>query len=246
MAEYYPNTYHSIPESSLRLEAESTRELYKIQLVQRFITKGKLLEIGPSSGAFCYLAKQAGFDVDAIEMNKWCCDFLNDVVGVRATHSSDPVKELQKRSSYDVIALWHVIEHLSNPWAALDAICAAVSPGGIVVLASPNPKAWQFSIMGRYWPHVDAPRHLWLIPMEVLKEKMRAAGLVTVLATTTDRGSIAWNAFGWEFFFGNMTSSSIMKRILRLAGKIVSLCVAPFETSEGRGSCYTMVLRKES
>ena len=244
LGDYYPETYHFIPDSSAYLEAGSEPERYKIEMVQRFSRKGRLLEIGPSYGSFTYLAKKAGFEVEAIEMNDRCCRFLNEVVGVHAINSDDPIKVLQQAEPYDVIALWHVLEHLPNPWATLDAICASLNPGGIVVLAAPNPDALQFHIMGRYWPHVDAPRHLLLIPMKLLAEKMGALGMKAELVTTTDRGSLGWNTFGWEFFFANLISQFHIKRALRLVGRLVSLLFSALEKREGKGSAYTMIFRK--
>jgi len=244
LADYYPETYHFIPESSTYLEAGSKPERYKIEIVQRFSGKGRLLEIGPSYGSFTYLAQKAGFEVEAIEMNARCCQFLNDVVGVCAINTNDPIDALQRLEPYDVIALWHVIEHLPDPWAMLDAICASLKPGGIVVLAAPNPDAFQFYLMGRYWPHVDAPRHLTLIPMELLAEKLESLGMKAELITTTDQGSIGWNVFGWKFFFANMSSQSYIKKVLRQVGLLVSLLLSPIERMEGKGSAYTVVFRK--
>lgn len=244
LGDYYPETYHFIPDSSAYLEAGSEPERYKIEMVQRFSCKGRLLEIGPSYGSFTYLAKKAGFEVEAIEMSERCCRFLNEVVGVRAINSDDPIKVLQQAEPYDVIALWHVLEHLPNPWATLDAIYASLKLGGIAVLAAPNPDALQFRIMGRYWPHVDAPRHLMLIPMKLLAEKMGALGMKMELVTTSDRGSLGWNTFGWEFFFANLISQFHINRALRLIGRFVSLLFSPLEKRVGKGSAYTMIFRK--
>jgi 2-polyprenyl-3-methyl-5-hydroxy-6-metoxy-1,4-benzoquinol methylase len=241
---YYSEAYHFVPESADYLEAGSEPERYKIDIVQRFSNKGRLLEIGPSYGSFTYLAKKAGFEVDAIEMNARCCQFLNEVVGVNAINSNDPVKVLKQAEPYDVIALWHVIEHLPDPWTMLDAIYAKLNPGGIVVLAAPNPDAFQFHVMGRYWPHVDAPRHVSLIPMKLLAEKLKVLGMKAELLTTTDKGSIGWNEFGWSFFFSNLSSYFHVKRVLRYMGRMVSLLLSPIEKIEGKGSAYTVVFRK--
>ena len=246
LADYYPETYHFVPESSAYLEAGSKSERYKIEIVQRFRGKGRLLEIGPSYGSFTYLARKAGFEVEAIEMNARCCQFLNDVVGVRAINSKDPVDALQRLEPYDVIALWQVIEHLPDPWAMLDVICASLRPGGIVVLATPNPDALQFRLTGRFWPHVDAPRHLTLIPMELLTKKLEALGMKAELITTTDEGSIGWNVFGWKFFFANLSSQPYIKKVLRQVGWLVSIFLSPIERLEGKGSTYTLVFRKSA
>src|SRR5512143_1623848 len=73
LSEYYPHVYYPLPESLETLAKNAAGERYKIELVRRFVESGKLLEIGPATGGFAYLAKQAGFDVEAIEMDSRCC-----------------------------------------------------------------------------------------------------------------------------------------------------------------------------
>lgn len=249
---YYPDIYHVIPETQEYLEAASEPERYKIEIIEQYIDKGRLLEIGPSYGGFTYLAKKAGFEVEAIEMNAKCCRFLNEFVGVRAINSHDPVDALQHLDPYDAIALWHVIEHLPDPWLALEAICAKLKPGGILVISSVNPKAFQFRILGRYWLHLDAPRHVMLIPMKLLADKLESLGAKVEMITTTDAGTIACNTGGWGFFFvhtctqryTNKILLSILRPLMDLTGKAVSRLAGLIEQSEGMGSAYTMVFRK--
>jgi len=244
LGDYYPQTYYFVPESTDALDAGAAHERYKIEIIQRYVKQGRLLEIGPSLGCFAYLAKKSGFEAEAIEMDARCSKFLNEVAGIPTLNSSDTCAALKSLKPFDVIALWHVIEHLPNPWETLDAICEKLNLGGILVLAAPNPNAFQFSIMGRYWPHVDAPRHLMLIPPQVLVEKMATLGMKVELITTKDEGSLGWNIFGWEFFFANLSSQKYIKRALRLIGRLAGLLLNPIERIEGRGSAYTVVFRK--
>ena len=244
LSNYYSTTYYSVAGSKAHLEISSKSDQYKIEIVQRYMGNGDLLEIGAAYGKFAYLAKKAGFEVDAIEMNAQCCKFMNEVVGVNAIESNEPISVLQKMKHHDVISLWHVIEHLPDPWLTLDAVCKNLKPGGIAIVATPNPDAFQFQIMGRYWPHIDAPRHLMLIPMKLLAEKLDSLGMKVELITTTDRGSISLNAFGWWAFFANLSSQVYIKRTLRLIGRLVSILFIPIDRMEGKGSTYVMVFRK--
>lgn len=246
LAYYYPEKYHSLPKSVEDLDAISKNENYKIEIVQRFLGKGRLLEIGPSYGGFTYLAKKAGYEVDAIEMDKNCCRFLNEVVGVNAINCNDSIEVLQHKAPYDVIALWHVIEHLSNPWPTLDAVCANLKLGGLIVLATPNPDAFQFKIMGRYWPHLDAPRHAIIIPMKLLTEKLESLGMKAELITTKDRGSNYLNVFGWKHFFRRRISHGNTRKALSKVGRLAAFILSPIERIEGKGSAYTIIFRKYS
>jgi len=244
LGQYYPQTYHFVPESADYLEVGSRPEQYKIDMTKEYVKGGRLLEIGPSYGSFTFMAKKAGFEVSAIEMNERCCNFLTNVIGVQAIHSDNPVSALEQLSAFDVIALWHVIEHLPDPWSTLDAIYKNLNPGGCLILAAPNPDAFQFRIMGKYWPHVDAPRHLMLIPMSVMQQKMEALGMKLELATTSDPGGIGWNTFGWEFLLSNLSGNVWIKRVLRRIGRVISFLLRPIEKRECVGSAYTMIFRK--
>ena len=67
LGRYYASGYHTLPGSLEDVEQGAKHERYKIDLVLRYAPNGRLLEIGPSWGAFCLLAKRAGFEVEAIE-----------------------------------------------------------------------------------------------------------------------------------------------------------------------------------
>ena len=82
LGRYYPEGYGLIPKTDAAIEAGLQHEQYKIDLVKRFASGGRLVEIGPSWGAFSMLASRAGFTVQAIEMNRECCDFINQRLGL--------------------------------------------------------------------------------------------------------------------------------------------------------------------
>ena len=164
---------------------------------------------------------------------------------MRAIRSDDPAAALAQTSTPDVVVLWHVFEHLPDPWAVLEAVARRLLPGGALLIATPNPNSFQLALFGRYWTHVDAPRHLHLIPSALLRQRAARLGLQAELVTTTDAGSIGWNDFGWRFSAANLVPQRALKRPLRLAGRIVAKLAALVDNREGRGSAYTAVFRKQ-
>lgn len=243
---YYPQSYHFVPESIEFLEANTDSERYKIEIIQRYAKQGRLLEIGPSLGCFINLAKNSGFITEAIEMDERCSKFLNEKLGIPTINSSDTSEALDVVKPFDIIAMWHVIEHLPDPWKTLEAISKKINPNGILVIAAPNPDALQFRLLKRYWPHVDAPRHLTLIPPNTLVEKLESLGMRVRLITTNDEGGLGWNIFGWEFFFSNLCTSPRINKFLRMIGRNVAKLLSPIEKRNGKGSAYTMVFQKVS
>jgi SAM-dependent methyltransferase len=244
LGRYYAAGYYGLPASDAEIERGVEHDRYKIDLVRRYATGGRLLEIGPSWGAFCLLAKRAGFAVEAIERDPECCRFLENKIGIHAINNADEAAALAEASAPDVIAMWHVIEHLRDPWTLLDRAAQRLAPGGVIVIATPNPAAFQFGVLGRFWTHIDAPRHVHLLPATMLRDKMRAFGLDEELCTTRDEGSLGWNAFGWGWSFAGLVTPNVMKRGMRLSGRILAKVLAPIEGREGSGSAYTAVYRK--
>ena len=241
---YYPDDYYTLPASATDVARAAALERYKIELVQRFVRGGRLIEIGPGRGNFCYLAREAGFEVMAVERSTACRAFLTAALGVAAAGGEDEHAALESLPSADVIAMWHVLEHLADPWRFLALAAARLKPGGVLVVATPNPECFQFRVFGARWTHLDAPRHLALIPPRLLARTLAAARLEALLLTSADPGSLGWNRFGWAFSCANLFAGRGARRLARAAGRVLALAAAPAERIEGCGAAYTAIFRK--
>ncbi len=243
LCDYYPDDYFALPTVE-KLASIAKANPFKIDTIKRFKTKGSLLEIGPAYGVFAFQARQAGFQVNVIEMDERCCNHLKQVVGVNAICSDSPHEAITSLNSHDVIALWHVIEHVPNPWALINAAAENLKPDGILVMAAPNPDAWQFHIMGKAWPHLDAPRHLYLLPTSVLTKYALTLGLECIHYSTRDSDAKSWNRFGWSRLLMNRVHGKWLERMAFVMGAVLSIFMAPFESRDPRGSAYTLIFRK--
>lgn len=244
LSRYYQREYYAIP-SLERLQQVADKDRNKINVVLRFAAGGRLLEVGPAFGVFAWQAKQAGFLVDVIEMDARCCAYLQHTLGVNVTQSDNPVAAMESLPQHEVIAIWHVLEHLPEPLAFLRAAAVNLKPGGVLVIAMPNPDAWQFKLMGRHWPHLDAPRHVTLIPQAWLSRQAAELGLERVYLTSDDSDARSWNRFGWQRLLMNRFAGKFMQRAMFVLGYGLSLVMAPFDRRNFNGSAYTIVFRKK-
>jgi len=243
LQDYYRGEYYAIPDLQA-LQALARKDTNKIDTIKRFVRSGRLLEIGPAFGVFAWQAREAGFAVDAVEMDPRCCAYLNETLRIETIRSDQPQAVMKSMPPHDVIAIWHVIEHLPEPFAFIASAAANLTPGGILVIATPNPAAFQFKLMGRHWPHVDAPRHLTLLPSKVIETAANAAGLTTVLLTSDDSDARSWNRFGWQRLLMNRARARPLHAVGYILGWILSLGFAPWDRR--CGSAYTLVLQKKA
>lgn len=244
LGRYYQSEYYAIPPLE-RLQHLADKDRNKIDMVRRFVTSGRLLEVGPAFGVFAWQAKQVGFVVDVIEMDARCCEYLRHTLGVNVTQSDNPVAAMESLPQHEVIAIWHVLEHLPDSLAFLRAAAANLKPGGVLVIAMPNPDAWQFKVMGRHWPHLDAPRHVTLIPQAWISRQASALGLERVYLTSDDSDARSWNRFGWQRLLMNRFARKFMQRAMFVVGYGLSFVMAPFDRKNFNGSAYTIVFRKK-
>jgi len=219
MASYYEGGYEPIPDTLADLREIASREKHRLNPILKYKTQGTLLEIGPWRGVFCCNAKDAGFDVSAIEMDQKCVAFLNETVGVDAMQSYDPAGTLRKLDrNFDVIALWHCLEHLPRPWEVVEQSAKRLNPGGLLLVSIPNIGSYEFSILRERWRHLDAPRHLFFYPKESLVSLCETNGLTKLDLNTCDSISHALARDTWHHWSLHKSSNTVLRRILfRLA-----------------------------
>jgi 2-polyprenyl-3-methyl-5-hydroxy-6-metoxy-1,4-benzoquinol methylase len=244
LSDYYPSEYYKLP-SLAQVQKMGRKDFYKIDLVRQYLQQGRLLEVGPALGIFAVQAKSSGFEVSAIELDHQCCSFLNNVAKIPTQQSSEPEIALLKAMPQHAIALWHVIEHLPNPWAVIEACSLKLESGGYLFIAAPNPDSFQHRVMRSHWPHTDAPRHLYLIPPQALIEFAQSQGMELVHYTTNDRYANQMNRFGWQRLLMNTVRFLPFKVAMYLAGYVLHLAMMGFDRREGQGSAYTIVLQKQ-
>jgi SAM-dependent methyltransferase len=244
LAAYYPSDYHASMAPG-DLENAIAAEQPRIDLITRHVERGQMVEIGPSQGIFASAAKRAGFDLVAMEMDADCCRQLENL-GLRAINTAAPQDELPALEPSRAVVLWHVIEHLPDPWSVLRAIAANLEPGGVLALATPNPDAFQFRVFGARWVHLDAPRHLTLIPLTALCHEAQQLGLRVVSATASDPVGLQLNRLGWERSFLRPPALRSDPRLAYTIGHVFRRTLGAWEARGLRGAGYTALFVKQA
>lgn len=95
---------------------------------------------------------------------------------------------------FDIVVLWHVLEHIQQSGEYLDAVVSHLNPGGLVVIAVPNFASLQRKLFKQHWFHLDLPRHLVHFEDKWLHKRMEDTGLSVVMENHND---LVQNGYGF-------------------------------------------------
>ena len=121
--------------------------------------QGSLLDIGAGTGFFLRAAKKRGWSVMGIEPNLSARTLANSKIP-NTVFDADTLQTLPEKS-FDVITLWHVLEHLPNLEEDVKTIHKLLKPNGRILVAVPNFKSFDADYFKSFWAAYDVPRHLW-------------------------------------------------------------------------------------
>jgi len=129
----------------------------KLILINSFNTKEKtILDVGAGTGDFLNTCKKNGWRVRGIEPS---ADARSKALETGIQLEKDLF--LLTPRSFDVITLWHVLEHVVDLKEYIQQIKKLLKPNGVLLIAVPNYKSYDALFYKEHWAAFDVPRHLW-------------------------------------------------------------------------------------
>lgn len=130
----------------------------KIKLIKKYFKSGNVLDIGSGTGEFLNHLRKFGFTTKGIEANQKARDF--SITRHKLDVSDIGEYNFISSNSFDVITLWHVLEHIYNLQQQIFEIKRLLKNDGVLILALPNIKSYDAQHYSKYWAALDLPRHL--------------------------------------------------------------------------------------
>ena len=137
----------------------------KLQLINsQQPNKGSILDIGAGTGDFLAVAKENGWETVGVEPSdkaraialKKAVSFVEDTLGLES-------------HSFDVITMWHVLEHVPNLDNQIKELKRLLKPSGTLIVAVPNFKSFDAKHYGTFWAAYDVPIHFWHFSKKAIK-----------------------------------------------------------------------------
>jgi 2-polyprenyl-3-methyl-5-hydroxy-6-metoxy-1,4-benzoquinol methylase len=146
----------------------------KYKLISRYKKSGQILDIGCATGQFLKYMQNKNWSVTGIEPDERTREYARKTQKIEA-FPEEKLNELPT-SSFDVITLWHVLEHVSDLNTRMNQIKQLLKTDGVLVLALPNCDAFDAGFYGKYWAGYDLPRHLYHFTLSDVNKLAAAHG----------------------------------------------------------------------
>jgi SAM-dependent methyltransferase len=137
--------------------------------------KGRLLDFGCGNGSFLESMHQRGWNVTGVDVSAEAVHVLRREFGLRGLVGTLPHPDLAP-ASFDVITMWHSLEHVHQPREVLRHAFDLLAPGGKLMAAVPNIDSLPFRWFGASWYGLDLPRHLTHFSPETLRWMLERTG----------------------------------------------------------------------
>jgi 2-polyprenyl-3-methyl-5-hydroxy-6-metoxy-1,4-benzoquinol methylase len=188
----------------------------KLVLIRKFQQRGKLLDIGCATGQFLNFMAQHGWETTGIEPDDKTRARAISEYGLNVL----PEESLNSfsDSSFDIITMWHVLEHVSELNGRMLQLNKILKAKGTLIIAVPNSNSYDAKKYNEFWAGYDLPRHLYHFTkqdMKLLMEKYGFAILnivpmkfdafyVSLLSEKYKSGKMLWLPALWNGFWSNL------------------------------------------
>lgn len=147
----------------------------KYRIIKKYSDKGSLLDIGAGNGYFANYMKNKNWLVDGVEPNITARKYAQNNFSIEL--KDEDFLDETEHEKYDVITMWHVLEHVSKLSERITQISRLIKNNGKIFIAIPNINSKDAEFYKKYWAGLDTPRHLWHFSEKDIKNLLQNTDL---------------------------------------------------------------------
>lgn len=136
------------------IEPEQPHIQRRVQDILRYVPRGQALDIGCGRGEVSILLSRHGFTCEGIDTGRGVIEHLRRAHPEVTWHCGRAEEFLSEARSFDVVTMYHVLEHVEQPVRMMELAARAVRRGGLIVVEVPNAGGLQARLRGRAWDYM--------------------------------------------------------------------------------------------
>lgn len=176
ISNYYPADYFRCY-AETRLETEAIQRR-KAKIVGQISKAATILDIGCGRGEFLAEMQERGWEAYGVELSFIAASYAKEKLGLKNIYNADLLAVSLPENFFDVITLWHALEHLADPLATLQKIHSLLKDDGALIINCPNFNSGLRKVFQQKWYQLDLPRHLYQFTPQTLGPMLKKCGFV--------------------------------------------------------------------
>jgi SAM-dependent methyltransferase len=136
---------------------------------------GRLLDFGCGGGSYLKRMADRGWEVTGLDASVGAVREVQEALGLKALVGTLPHSDLSP-GGFDVITMWHSLEHVHRPMEILREAYGLLVPGGKLIVSCPNIDSLPYLWFGSSWFGLDLPRHLVHFTPDTLSSALLSSG----------------------------------------------------------------------
>ena len=227
LGKYYPDDYDCYKSYNSFLGfLQNLKSLNDVKLIKKTLhgKSKKSLEIGAGSGMFLNLLKQQNFNVDGVEPSESGVDYAKENFGIDLELAY--FEDYQFKKKYDLIIMFHVLEHFNDPVSVLKKINDNLNNNGMLFIKVPRTDSWAAKLYGKYWTGFDLPRHRFHFSKKGLIGLLNNNNFRTVLFKSDFGPLDTVRAIKYYSLFSKNKFKKMIFKILNILPHIIKLGLA--------------------
>ncbi len=176
--DYFASQYDSgLKRGSPELARRLAQEKHRLRFFHRLKKRGRLLDIGCGLGYFLYAAVQLGYEGEGLDISTDSAAYVREELKIKVT--TGDIKEVDYgEASFDVITMWHFLEHTPDPRAYLEKAVRWLKPGGLLVVDVPNYEGTDARRTWENWKGWQLPYHFYHFTPQTLGAILQKYGFL--------------------------------------------------------------------
>ena len=232
-------SYTSTPKTVVEKAYVFVRKIRMRKKIKKILNilnnKGSLLDYGCGTGDFLLKAKNAGLSVAGIEPHQKARETAALKTNTKVFRSKEGAET--NPNKYDIITLWHSLEHVLDLEQTITFLKNKLSPKGKIVVAVPNYKSFDAKYYKDKWAAYDTPRHIWHFDQASIKKLFSLHGLVLI-----EKKRSFWDAF----YVSILSEKNKKSKVPFLKGLIIGRLSVFLSLFTGESSAITYVFSRAS
>jgi len=206
---------------------------------------GRVLDIGCGSGGYLAFLASLGWTCYGVEPAPNSRTYAQEVLGLNV-HPGPVAACGFEAGSFDLVTMWHVIEHLPNPLETLREIHRILKPNGVLRLRTPNAESLEARVFRGNWYGLDPPRHLYLFSPRIIRTLLESGGFsVPRMSYHYDPTDFSRSLLYLMEDVGFRRTHRVVSRYIRTIELGLTACL-PFRWMASRGAAMHLETRRVS